>query len=265
MQYITENTLTHFEWFFHNRAEVADKLADSGSLIDSLILSTTSLDALAKIWLHDFPDTKEALDKEYGGGISERIRLTRLLKKFAANDPDANKVAVICFAEDWKRYYPQESAMADQLIDKRRGTTPFERDWMSLNISLDVPIELLAKECPLLDKYPKLRRLAEEYQYGAILYSFYRCPLVHSSTPAGRTHSFTRREEIMYCASLEYVDRIAISFGPNLITRWLRCVVNNYVQFCREASVIPGQDLDSGFDPEKNLKQRWERSFASQP
>jgi hypothetical protein len=258
MQFMNEDTLTHFERFFHNRADVADKLADSGSLIDSLILSTTALDALAEIWLHDFPHTEKALQNNYGKPIPGYIKLAQLLKEFAADDPDANKVAVICFAEDWKRYYPQETTIADQLIDKRRGTTPFERDWMSPNISLDVPIKLLAEECPLLNVYPKLWRLAEEYQYGAILYKFYRCPLVHSSNPAERIHFFTRGDEIMYCGSPQDVNKTAISFGPNLITRWLRHVMSNYIQCCRVAGVIPGKNLDSGFEPEDKLKKRWE-------
>lgn len=257
MQLITEDVFTPFENHFHKRVEVADKLADSGSLIESLILSTTALDALAMIWLHDFPDTKKALDKEYGGGISESIRLTRLLKKFAADDPDARKVAVVCFAEDWKRYYPQETDIADQLLNKRCGTTPSKRNWMRPSSYLDIPIESLADECPLLDVYPKLRRVAEEYEYGAMLYKFYRCTLVHYSISSGRIHSLACGENIKYHWSFQNPDQTAISFGPNLITRWLRCVVSNYVKFCRETSIIPAKDLDSGAKPEYTLKTLW--------
>lgn len=104
-----------------------------------------------------------------------------------------------------------------------------------------------------------LRRIAQEYEYGALLYRFYRCPLVHSSKNSDRTHGFARGERIMYYWSDVDPDRTTIGFGLNLITRWLRTVATNYVQFCREQAIIPAENLNAGLSPENNLKERWSK------
>lgn len=54
-----EDRLAPFENYFLRRADIADRLTNLGAITDSLILGTTALDALAKIWLHDFPETKK--------------------------------------------------------------------------------------------------------------------------------------------------------------------------------------------------------------
>jgi hypothetical protein len=261
MEIVNENALIRFEHYFHRRADVADQLTQLGGITDSLILATTALDALAKIWLHDFPETEKQLKLCYGGGIPESIRLSQLLKQFAPKDPDASKVAVVCFAEDWKLFRPEDSNLADQLLDKRLSNQPypFLRSCDPPKSYLDVSLDDLEQECPRIAQNPKLRRITEEYEYGAILYNFYRCPLVHSSKSSDRTHGFTRGEEIMYYGSYVDPDRTTISFGPNLITRWLRIVVTNYVQHCREQNVIPADNLDAGLLPEDKLKQRWNK------
>ncbi len=101
--------------------------------------------------------------------------------------------------------------------------------------------------------------MAEEYEYGALLYRFYRCPLIHSSKSSDRTHGFARGERIMYYWSDTDPTRTTIGFGLNLITRWLRTVATSYVQFCREQAVIPAENLDAGLSLENNLKNRWSK------
>ncbi|PAX54171.1 hypothetical protein [Brunnivagina elsteri] len=261
MKIVCEDSLVPFEHYFLRRADVADQLTHSGTVTDSLILATTALDALAKIWLHDFPETEKELSRHYRGGISESIRLSQLLKQFAQEDPGASKVAVVCFAEDWKLFRPEDSALAHQLLDKRLSNHPNELlrvDELPKSY-LDLPLDDLERECPQIAQNPKLHRIAEEYEYGAMLYKFYRCPLVHSSKSSDRTHGFTCGEEIMYYWSYVDKERTTISFGPNLITRWLRIVATNYVQLCREQGVIPAENLDAGLSPENNLRKLWSK------
>lgn len=259
MNAVFEDKLTYFQYSFLRRADIADQLASLGDTIDSLILSTTALDALAKIWLHDFPDIDNKLRHQYNGGVSEAIRLSQLLRNFAKKDPDANKVAVVCFAEDWKLYHPENSDLADQLLRKRlsNSSNEFLRARELPKSYLDVTMDLLEEECPQIAQNSKLRRIAEEYTYGAMLYKFYRCPLVHTSKHSDRTHGFARGERSMYYWSNMEDNRVAISFTPLLITRWLRTVVTNYVQFCQDKSVIPARALNSGTLPENNLKKLW--------
>ncbi|MEQ9548641.1 MAG: hypothetical protein RIM23_03330 [Coleofasciculus sp. G3-WIS-01] len=247
-----------FERYFYRRAELANKMADQGFEVDAYTLATASLDALAEIWLHDFPDVKQDLQRELGGGIPSSIRLARLLKKFVPNDSDVKKVAVVCFAEDWKRYRPQDTHMADQLLSKRLSNDPdpFLRAYESPKSYLDISRDKLAQECPELTTRPELLALAEEYEYGALLYSFYRCPLVHLATGSRRTHGFAREEEIMYYHGKE---RIAIGFGLNLVTRWLRNVVSGYVQFCQQSGIVPAKNIDAGTNQEERLAKRWNK------
>jgi hypothetical protein len=164
--------------------------------------------------------------------VPSSIRLARLLKNFASNDPDASKVAVVCFAEDWKYYRPQDAQIADQLLSRRLSDSPYEfiRSHQPPKSYLDVSRDELIQECPDLKTNPRLFGLLEEYEYGALLYTFYRCPLVHLATGSRRAHGFTRGEEIMYYWSFYEDGRITISFGPNLVTRWLRNVVSQQFQ-----------------------------------
>ncbi len=261
MKIISEDRLTPFKNYFLRRADVADQLTNSGETIASLILGTTALDALAKIWFHDFPAAEKGIIGYYGGGIPESIRLSQLLKRFAKDDLDASKVAVVCFAEDWKLFHPEDTCIANQLLDKRLSDNPneFLRSKELPKSYLDVSLKDLEHECPPVAQNPKLRRIAEEYEYGSMLYRFYRCPLVHSSKNSDRIHGFSRGEEIMYYWSYVDPDRTTIGFGSKLITRWLRIVVTNYVQFCRDESVIPAANLDAGLLPENNLKNRWSK------
>ena len=252
MKIVSEDMLSPFEDYFHRRADVVDQLY-SNNPVDARILATTALDALANIWFHDFPETEKELKCHYGGGISESTRLSQLLKHFAKEDPDASKVAIVCFAEDWKRFRPEDSTLANQLLDKRLSNDPHQLP----KSYLDLPLADLEQECPHVAQNRKLSRIAEEYEYGALLYRFYRCPLVHSSKSPDRIHGFARGERIMYYWSEVDPDRTTIGFGINLITRWLRIVATNYVQLCRERTVIPAENIDAGLSPEKNLKDRW--------
>lgn len=252
---VSEDMFLPFENYFHRRATVADQLYAQGDTVDARILATTALDALAKIWLHDFPEIKRDLNQHYGGGMSEFTRLSQLLKHFAKDDPDGSKVAVVCFAEDWKLFRPEDSTLANQLLDKRLSDDPNQLPKSYLDSSL----ANLEKECPQIAQNQQLRRMAEEYEYGALLYKFYRCPLVHSSKSPDRIHGFARGERVMYYWSEVDPNRTTIGFGLNLITRWLRIVATNYVQFCREEAVIPTEKLDAGIEPENKLKNRWSK------
>jgi hypothetical protein len=261
MKMISKDAHFSFENYFHSRADVADQLYSTGASTDAEILATTALDALAKIWFHDFPTTQGELQRHYGGGVPESTRLSLLLKHFAKDDSDAAKVAVVCFAEDWKLFCSEGSASADQLLDRRlsNNSNEFLRNHELPKSYLDVPLAELEKECPQITQNPKLRRVAEEYEYGALLYRLYRCPLVHSAKGSDRTHRFARGERVMYCWSDVDPERTTISFSLNLITRWLRTVSTNYVQFCREQSVIPAENLNAGLSSEANLERRWSK------
>jgi hypothetical protein len=138
-----------FEHYFYQRAELADTIAASGSIADAYMLATASLDALAEIWLNDFPDIRQKLERELGGRVPSSIRLTRLLKQFASSDPLVNKVAVVCFAEDWKHNCPKEVHMADQLLSKRISNhfDEFLRARESPKSYLDVSRDELTHEC----------------------------------------------------------------------------------------------------------------------
>ncbi len=244
-----------FEHYFYKRAQLADQMALAGHVNDSHTLATASLDALAEIWLHDFPDTKNSLEIELGGKVPASIRLARFLKHFVVDDPHVSKIAVVCFAEDWKYYRPQDSHLADKLLRTRISDNLYELPKSYLNVSR---IEL-AQECPDFNSRSDLYALAEEYEYGSLLYSLYRCPLVHIATNSKRTHGFAHGEEVMYYWSDGVDDRVTIGFGTNLATRWLRNVASNYVQTCHQQGIIPANHIDAGTSQEDRLKRRWSR------
>ncbi|MEM1292487.1 MAG: hypothetical protein AAGH67_13540 [Cyanobacteria bacterium P01_H01_bin.162] len=252
-----------FEHYFYKRAQLADHLANSGCLIDAYTLATASLDAIAEIWMHDFPQDNQNLKSELGvEKVPSSIRLARLFKKFIPSDSLASRVAVICFAEDWKLHHPEDAAIADSLLIKRMGDDPDPRirDYEMPKAYLDVSRDELSRECPELAARSDLFDLSEHYEYGALLYTFYRCPLVHIGLTSNRTHGFTRGEEVWYCGSSDDNDnRLAIGFGPNLVTRWLRSVASGYVQVCIDKCVSPAQNLDAGADHETRFKRRWSK------
>jgi hypothetical protein len=245
-----------FERYFYERAQLADEMASTDHVVDAHTLATASLDALAMIWLHDFPNVKKKLDTEMGGAIRASIRLARFLKQFVADDSRVGKVAVVCFAQDWKKNRPQDAYLADKLLIKRIGDShTFPKSY------LDVSRTELAQECPELNSRPDLYALAEEYEYGAILYTFYRCPLVHSATTSPRTHGFVRGEDVGYCPSYDDNDRdkVAIGFGSNLAALWLRKAIRNYVQTCQQAGIVPANHIDAGTEQEKRLRKLWNK------
>jgi hypothetical protein len=247
-----EDQSSRFENFFVQRAFTADTLKSA----DSFIISTVSLDSLAEIWLNDFPHFSKDLNKQYGGKIPGNIRLSKFLKNFANDDPNVCKVAVVCFAEDLKKYIPVATNISEKLLDKRIPPD----DWGLAQSYLDVSIEELFEECPELTQLTQLtqidtlKRIIEEYEYGSILYVFYRCSLVHKLS--AYTHGFCIKEEIRYNSS-PYNDRWLIGFGPQLITRWLRIATSNYVQFCRDNKVIPGDGIDLRLGIDDKLKNKF--------
>jgi len=240
-----------FEKYFLDRATLAERLADSDFRLEGMTLAANALVALGEIWLHDFPTVASSFATEFGGRVSDSIRTARLVKKFAAADADAGKIAVVCFAEDWKRYRPVDAAIADRLLAPRMGTHRGELPHSYQDVTWDE----LAKECPEIVSIQGLRALGEEYEYPAVLYRFWRCPLVHLAAAAHRTHQFTVGDEVMYMPLHE--GYTSISFGPRLVTRWLRTVATDYVATCARESVIPAKDIDPGAAQEATLRGRW--------
>ena len=114
----------HFKTYFHLRADVAEDLHKQGFEVDANIAATTALDALAEVWLHDFPRERAAMEKEVGGKIPPSIRMARLVKRFAVGAPYVGTVAIFMFAEDWKKNVPASAADADALLAPRRPRLP---------------------------------------------------------------------------------------------------------------------------------------------
>lgn len=241
--------------YFIKRADISDGLVKGGATTDALILSTTTLDALGKIWQHHFPEEVHRLALTYGGGLSDSQRLAHLLKQFARADKHANKIAVVCFAEDWKRVAPQRSEFIDSalLLHRSLECEPLESPRAYLDTSLD---QLLAQH-PEIAGDPILVRVAQEYHYGAILYRMYRCPLVHSSLHSSRTHGFVRNEEVSYWR--QSGEKTRIGFGPLLVTRWVRQVASGLAEKCIKSSISPCSGVDPDIEQERRLSALWEK------
>ena len=245
-----------FENYFYKRAQLADEMTSKGYENDANTLAIASLDAMAEIWLHDFPDIKKNLEIALGGKAPASIGLARFLNHFVVDDPRVSKIAVVCFAEDWKYYHPKDAHLADKLLSARISDNPNKQPKSYFDISR---IEL-AKECLDFNSHDRLKlyALAEEYEYGALMYSLYRCPLVHFATNSKRTHGFARGEEVLYYRSFDDVDdRFTIGFGSKLATSWLRNAASHYVQVCHQQGIVPAHNIDAGSSQEKRLKNRW--------
>jgi hypothetical protein len=237
-----------FEEYYHRRADIADKVEDLGHTHDALILAATAFDAIAAAWARQFP----ADQKEPGvGNISEAIRAARLMKRFAPRTPHAGRIAVICFAEDWKRH-GNGGADAEQLL-ARRVTKPPELP----GSDGDVLIDTLIAECPLIDSTPELRSLVEEYEYPALFYRFYRSARAHNGQGAWRTHQFVRPDEVSYLPWRRPV--MSIGIGTKVVTRWVREVASGYAEACKAAGREAADDVDPGASGEELIKGRWAR------
>lgn len=249
---------TAFEHYFHRRAQLAEQLVEAGWNQEASTLATSTIDALATIWFHDFPAVEPAIRAELAGAVPASIRMARFLKTFASQDAEVRKIAVVCFAEDWMRYAPKTASIAERLLKERLGKLRGELP----HSYKDLSIEALLLEAPELRTIPGAIAMTEDYEYGALLYSIYRCPLVHHASPGRRVHGFTRGTEVMYMR-LE-ANRTRISFGPNLITSWLRASVTGYVHECARIGIAPARDFVPGSDQEDRLKNRWTRLVAKE-
>jgi hypothetical protein len=177
-----------FREYFNAQADVADELYRNDHTINCYITATAAIDALAEIWKSDFPAEAQALSREFGGTVPSSIRMARFVRKFAA-DPVAEKIAVICFAEDALRFKPtiapsEVAALLRSRIESKPGVLP--------RVDLDVDLAALTREAPTLLGNPEVRKLVEEYFYPALLYSLYRCPVVHTLGWSKRTHGWVR-------------------------------------------------------------------------
>jgi hypothetical protein len=255
MKKFMDDECKYFLDYFLRRAQISDGLAQTGSTTEALILSTTSLDSLGKIWAYHFAEEASRLATEYGGGLSDSQRLAHILKLFAGAEDIANRMAVVCFAEDWKKADPQKTQFIDSALLAQRSLEcePRESPRAYLDITLD---ELLAKY-PEIVANPRLARVAREYQYGAILYRMYRCPLVHSSMHSCHTHGFARNQEVKYWR--QSAEKINIGFGPLLVTGWLRKVAKGLTQKCILCSINPCLGVSSDEEQDRRLSSLWSK------
>jgi hypothetical protein len=248
----------NFAHHFHDRAALAEELGGRGFSLDAQILATTALDALGEVWMHDFPNDLAAMKRDLGGNPPSSIRMARLIKRFAAGTPHVGKVAVVLFAEDWKRNVPTAASDAEALLAPRRGQLPGELPYAHL----DVPQDLLARECPALSADPVLAALIEEYEYPALLYRFVRSPLVHFGSTSSRTHGFTQGEEVFYMP-LANGTTIGISLG--VITSWLRVAATRYVAHCTEQGIQSAAAIKPARVAEDKLDAKWKRVAGALP
>ncbi|MFG3818039.1 hypothetical protein VPK24_10370 [Limnothrix redekei LRLZ20PSL1] len=254
---MTMENLTQFEQYFHTRADIAESLCQVlKSQIDAKIIITTAIDALSKIWLQDFPNAAIQLRESYGQEISEARRFSEFLKIFAGRDSSSSKIAVICFAEDWKENAKslEDQDFANLLLRKRINE---DDPYQFPKSHLDLSISELEVECPLILENSNLNKIAREYEYGAFIYRFYRCPLVHSFKYSDRIHGFARDFEISYYQATN--SKTAIDFGLQRLTHWLRLASTEYVQYCKQMGKIPAETLKSDEQPERAMSRLWNR------
>ena len=246
--------------FFRRKASRVDALAEERWDQEVTILATTALDSLGAVWFCDFPERKMALQKELGGAVPSSIRMSRLMRTFAGQDAEAQKVAVVCFAEDLRRYKPELTGLASTLLAPRvPSREPGALSFGELPYShLDKNPRDLLDECPEIRRHAELEKIIEEYTYPALLYRFFRCPLVHMASRAKRTHGFAIKREVMYMP-IHPNDFTSISFGPQLLTDWIRSAAAGYVDACVADGRQPAGDVDAGADVEANLERRWEK------
>jgi len=242
-----------FREYFAEHADLADALYQSGHTLICYVTATAAIDALAAIWLTDFPTDAANMRTEFGGTPPSAVRMARFVRRFAAGDPRTEKIAVVRFAEDAKRMASLGVATAevDALLaarmPKMRGQLPPSH--------LDLDLSGLAREAPTLMGKPAVRRLAEEYQYPALLYSLYRCPTVHTFGWSKQTQGFVRNEEIMYMNL--HKGFTSIGFGPKLATNWLRHSLDGYLEHCARAGVKPAGNMNAGAEHEDIMRRKW--------
>lgn len=249
-----ENRAREVEGFFHERANHVDELARLRWDQEAAILATTALDALGAVWFCDFPEEERKLAKQVGGNVPASLRMSQLVGTFAPDDEHARKVAVVCFAEDMRRHCRELAALAAQLLKTRVEDEPLALPRAYLD---KTPHNLLV-ECPELASPPGLLALIEEYTYPALLYRFFRCPMVHMASGSKRTHGFARGREVMYMR-IEPRKFTSISFGPQLMTDWIRKATSGYVAACLKAGIRPANQIDAGAEHEAKLDDRWRR------
>lgn len=242
-----------FREYFNAQADIADELYQTDHAINCYMTATAAIDALAEIWESDFPEEAQALSREFGGTVPSSVRMARFVRKFAA-DPRAEKIAVICFAEDAFRFKPtivpsEVAALLRSRIPSEPGVLP--------RVDLDVDLAALKREAPTLLGKPEVSTLVEEYFYPALLYSLYRCPVVHTLGWSKRTQGWVRKDDVMY--TKDAADFTSIGFGPDLVTHWLRASLSGYLDSCERAGVKPAGNIDPGAEHEQRLRKKWER------
>jgi hypothetical protein len=245
----------YFARYFHDRADLADELAGREFSVEAHILASTALDALGEVWLHDFPDEREAMEQELGGKVPASIRMTRLVKRFAVGSAHVGKVAVVLFAVDWKKHGTPPATDADALLTPRLGRVRGELPYAHLDVSR----EELVRECPAISASARLTALVEEYEYPAVLYRFVRSPFVHTGTASKRTHGFTRGEEVFY---MPLVQGMTIGIAVGAVTAWLRAAAASYVGECNQRGIRPATDIEPARQAEDVLESRWKRALS---
>lgn len=238
-----------FEQFFKNKSKIALRLHKNNHHQECYTLLTTTLESLSQIWLKDFKEDKKQIIEEQRTIYPEdkiknahaRLAITRLLKKFAPHAPYSKHVSVIMFAEDWRRNIPEDANIANSLLNKRISTTGALPDQ-----SQDITAEELIAEITsyrTIDRKDILADIIERYEYGALVYKLYRCPLVHNNNPSKLTHGFVQEDEIRYMyqdintatQSFEPQSRpIRIGFGPKIISKWIDTISEECVKLFQD-------------------------------
>lgn len=243
-----------FREYFEDQAAVADDLCERGFVLNACITATAAIDALAEIWGRDFPIEASALSREFGGSVPGAARMSRFVATLFSKDPRTAHVSVLRFAEDASRFAPGLATAEVTALLAARRVGPNEMP----SESLDCDMAALTLEAPLLMSNANVRRLAVEYQYPGLLYSLYRCPMVHTFGCSKQTHGFAKIDEVSYM-SLQ-PGFTSVGFGPCLMTNWLRGALAGYVDKCAAAKIKPAACMDPGHDQENRLQSRWSRA-----
>lgn len=238
---------------FERRATLAESL-EVAHPIPARMIASTALDAIGETWMHDFPSDRAALAADLKckeDRIPSSIRMAHTVRRFAPGALYVGKVAVVRFAEHWKKYMPAAAAHADALIHPRLPLMPNHLP----GHEVDSTKEELLRECPALVGSPA-ERMIEDYEYPAFVYRYVRCAHVHLGRSAPQAHGFAADEEAFYNGS-------AFAVGLQVITSWLRHAAEGYAAYCSASGVECGKNIDAGETAEKLLKSAWEKASKS--
>lgn len=246
-----------FQRYFHERADLAERLYSEGLRTDALLIATVALDSLAAIWEHDFV-------LRFGNGSD--LRLAAYVQKFSG-DERAEKIAVVFLAEDVLQHGPPRlHEVARRLLDRRdvdeSPVRPMEFRGTP-RAYLDVDWAGLITEEPALAAESNLEKLVARYTYPALLYRLHRCAVAHTMSTGSRTSDFSSGnpdDEISYFprwVSTGRVHPISLKIGLRAITNWVRASVTSYVAECDRLGKRPADDFEPNAKSLAKLQRKW--------